>query len=45
MLDVAYADQVVFTVAGDATELEGLVASLTSGAGGLEPAGTEWIDL
>ncbi|TCN52659.1 putative YigZ family protein [Rhodococcus sp. SMB37] len=45
VLDVAYTDRVVFTVAGDATELTGLVASLTSGAGELEPAGTEWIDL
>lgn len=45
VLDVAYTDRVVFTVAGDPTELEGLVASLTSGAGELEPAGTEWVDV
>lgn len=44
VLDVVYTDRVEFTVAGDAAELEGLVASLTSGAGELEPAGTEWID-
>ncbi len=45
VLDVAYADQVVLTVAGrERSELEGWVASLTSGAGELEPAGVDWID-
>ncbi|MGA4691218.1 MAG: IMPACT family protein [Rhodococcus sp. (in: high G+C Gram-positive bacteria)] len=46
VLDVAYADRVVFTVAGrERSELEGWVASLTSGAGELEPAGVDWIDI
>ncbi|OBA35888.1 IMPACT family protein [Rhodococcus pyridinivorans] len=45
VLDVAYADRVVLTVAGrERSELEGWVASLTSGAGELEPAGVDWID-
>ncbi|MBS9373576.1 IMPACT family protein [Rhodococcus sp. B50] len=45
VLDVAYADRVVLTVAGrERGELEGWVASLTSGAGELEPAGIDWID-
>ncbi|MEE2032580.1 IMPACT family protein [Rhodococcus chondri] len=45
VLDVAYADRAVFTVAArDIEELEGLVASATSGAGELEPAGFEWVD-
>ncbi|MDO1483450.1 IMPACT family member yigZ [Rhodococcus rhodochrous] len=45
VLDVAYADRVVLTVAGrERSELEGWVASLTSGVGGLEPAGIDWID-
>ncbi|KSZ58649.1 IMPACT family member yigz [Rhodococcus pyridinivorans KG-16] len=46
VLDVAYADRVVLTVAGrERSELEGWVASLTSGAGELEPAGVDWIDI
>lgn len=46
VLDVAYSDRVVFTVAGrERDELEGWVASSTSGAGELEPAGVDWIDL
>ncbi|UYP19813.1 IMPACT family protein [Rhodococcus sp. Z13] len=45
VLDVAYTNSVEFTVAsGDRGELAGLVASLTSGAGELEPAGADWID-
>ncbi|AOD22065.1 MULTISPECIES: IMPACT family protein [Rhodococcus] len=45
VLDVTYADRVVLTVAGrERSELEGWVASLTSGAGELEPAGVDWID-
>ncbi|MDC3726860.1 IMPACT family protein [Rhodococcus sp. Rp3] len=45
VLDVAYADRVVLTVAGrERSELEGWVASLTSGVGELEPAGIDWID-
>ena len=45
VLDVAYTDRVVFTVAGrERGELEGWVASLTSGAGELEPAGVDWVD-
>ena len=45
VLDVAYADRVVLTVAGrERSELEGWVASLTSGVGELEPAGVDWID-
>ncbi|EHK81519.1 MULTISPECIES: IMPACT family protein [Rhodococcus] len=45
VLDAAYADRVVLTVAGrERSELEGWVASLTSGAGELEPAGVDWID-
>ncbi|WP_016932174.1 IMPACT family protein [Rhodococcus sp. R1101] len=45
VLDVAYADRVVLTVAGrERGELEGWVASLTSGAAELEPAGVDWID-
>ena len=45
VLDVTYADRVVLTVAGRArSELEGWVASLTSGAGELEPAGVDCID-
>ena len=46
VLDVAYADRVVLTVAGrERSELQGWVASLTSGAGELEPAGVDWIDI
>ncbi|UGQ57510.1 IMPACT family protein [Rhodococcus pyridinivorans] len=45
VLDAAYADRVVLTVAGrERSALEGWVASLTSGAGELEPAGVDWID-
>ncbi|WP_397519018.1 IMPACT family protein [Rhodococcus pyridinivorans] len=45
VLDVTYADRVVLTVAGrERSELEGWVASLTSGAGELESAGVDWID-
>jgi len=36
---------VTITVAArDRDELEGMVASLTSGAAELEPAGSEWVD-
>lgn len=45
VLDVAYRDRAVFTLAADRVELESLVAALTSGAGELEPAGTEWVDV
>lgn len=45
ILDVAYAERVVFTVAGpERSELEGWVAASTAGAGELEPAGVDWID-
>lgn len=45
VLDVVYADRVTITVAArDRGELESLVASSTSGAAELEPAGTDWVD-
>lgn len=45
ILDVAYAERVVFTVAGpERSELEGWVGASTAGAGELEPAGVDWID-
>jgi len=45
VLDVSYTALVTITVAArDRDELEGMVASLTSGAAELEPAGSEWVD-
>lgn len=45
VLGVVYADRATITVAGrDRDELQGLVASSTSGAAEVESAGTDWID-
>ncbi|MCK8675731.1 DUF1949 domain-containing protein, partial [Rhodococcus sp. HM1] len=45
VLGVSYEDRAKFTVAArDPEQLASVVASVTSGAGELEPVGREWID-
>ena len=44
VLEVHHGSRVTLTLAGDAATLTGWVASLTSGAGRLQPDGVEWVD-
>ncbi|WNF40327.1 YigZ family protein [Rhodococcus sp. SG20037] len=45
VLGTTYGSKAVMTLAaGDADDLDSIVASITSGAGQLEPAGSMWVD-